>query len=290
MSGRQDTPHPYQGRQVALATKHQKELVLEQPLREAVGLTIFVPDNLDTDLLGTFSGEVARLGTPREVAIKKARWGMHASGLTLGLASEGSFGPDPQLVFVPAHHELLAFVDEDMGIEVVEQILSSQTNFAHDAAKTVDDLTDFLARAQFPSHGLIVRPNSGLQPGLLFKGITEVSALKDAVTRCATASADGLAHVETDMRAHMNPTRRQVLREVAVSLGRRLATFCPECQTPGWGLVDVVKGLPCEWCGGETTLVRAEVHGCVQCEYRESIPRSDGLRVAPPKDCPWCNP
>lgn len=290
VSGRQKTPHPYQGRKAALATKHQKERVLRQPLREAVGLEVYVPDGLDTDLLGTFSGEIDRQGTPREVALRKARLGMNAAGLTLGLASEGSFGPDPQLLFVPADHELLVFIDDELGIEVVEQMLSSKTNFAHVEARAFEDLKDFLARTRFPSHGLIVRPNSGLQPGLLFKGIKKVEVLKEALERCASASADGLAHVETDMRSHMNPTRQQVLLEVGVGLGRRLATLCPECWTPGWGLVDVVRGLPCEWCGGETELVRTEIHGCPRCEYRESYPRSDGLCVASPGDCSWCNP
>ena len=290
MSGREEIPHPYQGRKAALATKHEKERVLGQPLQAAVGLTLYVPPDLDTDLLGTFSGEVDRQGTPREVALRKARLGMNAAGLTLGLASEGSFGPDPQLLFVPANHELLAFVDDELGIEVVDQILSVKTNYAHEVTKTVEGLKDFLARARFPSHGVIVRPNSGLLPGLLFKGITKFETLKEAVKRCARASEDGLAHVETDMRAHMNPTRRQVLREAAVQLGRRLATLCPECRTPGWGLVDVTRGLPCQWCGKETELVRTEVHGCPRCAYRESNPRSDGLRVASPGNCSWCNP
>lgn len=290
MGGPQKTPHPYRGRKAALATKHQKERVLGQPLRDAVGLRVYVPADLDTDLLGTFSGEIDRQGTAREVALRKARLGMNAAGLTLGLASEGSFGPDPRLPFVPADHELLGFVDDDLGIEVVQQIRSSNTNFAHHAARTFEDLKDFLGRARFPSHGLIVRPNSGLQPGLLFKGITEYQALKEAVERCASASEDGLAHVETDMRARWNPTRRQVLLEVAVGLGRRLATLCPECRAPGWGLVDVVRGLPCEWCGGQTELVRTEIHGCPRCEYRERGPRSDGLSVASPADCSWCNP
>ncbi|MDA8195006.1 MAG: hypothetical protein M0Z53_13550 [Thermaerobacter sp.] len=290
MGGPQTTPHPYHGRKVALATKHQKERSLGQPLKHAVGLKLVVPAGLDTDLLGTFSGEVDRKGTPREVALQKARLGMKAAGLTLGLASEGSFGPDPRLPFVPADHELLGFVDDDLGIEVIEQVISSNTNFAHEAARTLEDLTDFLRRARFPSHGLIVRPNSGLQPGFLFKDITTIEALKEAVEQCACVSADGLAHVETDMRAHRNPTRRAVLREVAEGLGRRLKSVCPECGTPGWGLVDVSRGLPCEWCGGETELVRTEVYGCPRCLYRENRPRSDGLEAASPGDCAWCNP
>lgn len=290
MVGRQRGDHPYLGRKAALATKHRKEQVLGEPLQHAVGLALYVPDGLDTDLLGTFSGEVQRHGTPREVALSKARLGMSAAGMTLGLASEGSFGPDPRLLFVPADHELLAFVDDDLGIEIVEQVLSPKTNYAHDAVRTFDDLREFLVRAFFPSHGLIVRPNTGVQPGLLFKGIRNVETLKDALERCAHASMDGLAHVETDMRAHMNPTRQQVLREVAVQLSRRLAALCPECRTPGWGLVDVVRGLPCEWCGAKTELICIEIHGCPHCAYRENVPRSDGLRVASAGDCAWCNP
>lgn len=291
MSSGQITPHPYDKRTVVLASKHQKERVLGPPLRDAVGLQMRVPNGLDTDLLGTFSGEVARRGTPREVALQKARMGMDATKITLGLASEGSFGPHPQLLVVPADYELLAFVDAKERIEVVEQIVSLNTNYAYTVAKSAEDLTRFCDRAGFPSHGLIVRPNSGLQRGgPLFKGITQFDALSDALKHCVGYSDDGLAHVETDMRAHMNPTRQKVLRELAVKLGSRLSTFCPECQTPGWGVVDVVRGLPCEWCGGPTELVRLEIGGCPRCPHRENHPRSDGLQTAKPGNCPSCNP
>ncbi|WP_053959376.1 DUF6671 family protein [Sulfobacillus thermosulfidooxidans] len=282
--------HPYRGQKVALATKHEKEQVVGPPLRETVGLEVCVPPYLDTDVLGTFSGEIPRNGTPQEVVIRKARMGMAALDLPLGLASEGSFGPHPQLLFVPGHHELLAFVDDQLGIEITEQIISTETNYAHIEARSLDDVGDFLKRAQFPSHGLIVRPNSGFSSGLLFKGIINSDDLKKAIEQCAAVSEDHLAHVETDMRAHMNPSRQRVLYELAMKLGHRLAAQCPQCGTPGWGMVDVIRGLPCAWCGEETSLVKAEVYGCALCDYRETHPRSDGLEVAAPANCPWCNP
>ena len=290
MTGHQMMTHPYQGRQVVLATKHQKEQVLGPPLQSAVGLSLCLPDNLDTDLLGTFTGEVERVGSPRETAIQKARWGMAVMDMSLGLASEGSFGPDPQILFVPTSHELLAFVDDERGITVIEQIIDPETNYDHVAAHDLTTLEKFLTRVQFPSHGLIVRPNSGLQPGLLFKGITDTASLQDAVKTCSSSSEDGLAHVETDMRAHMNPTRRKVLKKVAQMLGQRLATLCPQCSTPGWGRVDLIKGLPCEWCGEKTLLTHTEVYGCVHCDYQENHPRHDGIRYASPAYCPSCNP
>lgn len=282
--------HPYYGRTVALATMHRKEQVIRKPLSSLMGLHVVVPEKINTDMLGTFSGEVERHGTPREVALRKARLGMQAAGLPLGLASEGSFGPHRDLPFVPENHELLVFIDDELGIQVVEQILTTKTNFAHHTAKDLGDLGEFLSQADFPSHGLIVRPNIGSQSGLLYKGLTSLEALKDAVEQCASASTDGYARVETDMRAHMNPMRRKVIRQAAIRLARRLACLCPECGTPGLGRVDVIRGLPCETCGGETELVSGDVHGCAKCTFRQILPRGDGLRFAPAQYCPLCNP
>ncbi len=281
---------PYQGRTAVLATKHQKEKVVAGPLQEGAGIVLHVPPDLDTDSLGTFTGEVERLGTPRSVAIKKARMGMAASGLRLGLANEGSFGPHPTWPMAAADHELLVFLDDDEGLEIVEWWLSAETNFSHAAVHPGDEIRDFLDRVQFPSHGLIVRPNSGLQEGFLWKGIVTQAMLEEAVARAAAASADGLAHVESDMRAHVNPSRQKVLHHLAERLASRLASQCPRCRTVGWGLVDVVRGLPCERCGHGTELIAAEVFGCVRCDYRESAPPRSGVRVAPAADCDWCNP
>jgi hypothetical protein len=285
-----DQDHPYQGRLAALATKHEKEHVIAPPLRELVGMEVCVPPGLDTDSLGTFTGEVERTGTPREVALRKARMGMIAAGLPLGLANEGSFGPHPVFPFIASDHELLLFVDAEMGIQVIEQLRSEQTNFASCAARSLNDLESFLPRARFPSHGLIVRPNSGLKPGLLFKGITTLPALEEAITKCAKASKDKQAHVETDMRAHMNPSRALVIAQLAQRLGHRLAARCPQCRTPGWGLVEVVRGLPCEWCGLPTDLTREEIFGCPRCTHRERHARGDGLQEASPEHCLRCNP
>lgn len=84
-------------RQASLATKHSKERAIARPLRFALGLDIAATPDLDTDLLGTFSGEVPRVGTALEVCKRKARLGMAGTGLPFGLASEGSFGPHHHL-------------------------------------------------------------------------------------------------------------------------------------------------------------------------------------------------
>ncbi len=282
---------PYSDRVAVLATKHGKERAVARPLRAALGLIVTVRDEIDTDLLGTFTGEVERVGTPREVAINKARLGMRASGIPLGLASEGSFGPHPLIPFlIASDHEILAFVDDDLGITVVEGILTEETNFGHCRARTLSDLATFMKQAQFPSHALIVRPNDGIKPGVLFKGIADLGTLEDAVIRCAAASPDGVAYVETDMRAHLNPTRQKAIRRVAFRLARRLASSCPSCGVPGWGRTGGERGLPCQACGTPTELLKHEIFGCPRCAHTDVKPRSDGRQYAEEGECPYCNP
>lgn len=271
-----------------LTTKHGKERVIARPLQAALGLTVTVADTIDTDLLGTFTGEVDRDGTPREVAVRKARLGMVASGIPLGLASEGSFGPHPFIPFLASNFEILAFVDNDIGITVVESFFSEATNFGHVVARTLDDLAGFLPRAKFPSHALILRPGDGLVP--LFKGVANGDTLAQAFRCCAEASADGTVHVETDMRAHLNPTRRATIRRVAFRLARRLATLCAACSSPGWGQVGVERGLPCRTCGTPTEMCFHEVWGCVRCDRLERQPRRDRRQFAEEGECPYCNP
>ena len=145
-----------------------------------------------------------------------------------------------------------------------------------------------LERARFPSHALIVMPASGGGP--IAKGVRDEVSLALAVERLAAASDDGTARVETDMRAHLNPTRRRVIRRLGVALACRLLSPCPACRTPGWGEVDVRYGLTCGACGTATDLVRAHLLGCARCEHRVEVPRRDGLTAAGQRDCPFCNP
>ena len=280
----------YSGRTVVLTTKHGKERSVARPFRSAMGVTVKVAMDINTDTLGTFTGEIARVGTPREVAISKARLGLSSTGETLGLANEGSFGPHPQIPWLAVDHELLAFVDLELGIDVIESVFTDKTNFGHCRAGHVDELEQFVQRSLFPSHALIVRPNDRIKAGFLFKGIVDNHALASAVVLCSSASGDGLAHVETDMRAHMNPTRRRVIRRAAIKLVRRLCAPCPACGAPGWGQTGTEIGLPCRTCGEPTELISREVFGCASCHYSAAQPRSDGQQVADEAQCPLCNP
>lgn len=282
--------HPYSGCKAVLATMHGKELAIGPPFHKLLQASIQIPEGINTDGLGTFTGEIERKGTPLETLRKKARMGMEHLGIPYGIASEGSFGPYVHFPFIAQDHEILLWIDDERGIEVVEQKISTDTNYDSITVSTWNDLEEFSKKALFPSHGLIVRPNSGFIPGLTFKGLKKVSEVKEAIKRSADASADGQALVQTDMRGHMNPTRMNVISELAEKMARRLATLCPHCSCPGWGVVDVVQGLPCEICGVKTKQIAQEVYGCPSCNYKETTSRGDGIAKSSAAYCDWCNP
>ena len=302
---------------VAVATLHGKAEALA-PALAPLGLRLEAVA-IDTDALGTFAGDVERPGNARDVVIEKARRGMAAAGCSLGLASEGSFGPDPVLGFLPRHEELLAFVDDVHGQVIVLEHVGHETNWITKVLRPGPDLpatlATLLAQIGLPSHAAVVKPNAW--PGAavdhrseapqnavpaeaardnapatlpVAKGLRTPTAIEAAVVAMAAASADGRARLEADLRAHMNPTRMRVIASLGERLRDRLATPCPACGVPGFGRVDVETGLPCELCGTPTDLVRAEVHGCGACAYRVVRPRVDGLASADAGHCPECNP
>jgi len=285
---------PYFGRQAVLATMHNKQTALGPVLHDALGLSLVCSADIDTDQLGTFAGEIPRAGSMREVAIAKARLGMQSTKLKLGIASEGSFGPHPMMPFVPGGLELLTFVDDERGFIAHETLIVDETNFGECAVAPGQALDKFLRLSQFPSHALIVRPNSAgkdaATPLAIVKGICDHSALIDAIAEAARRSADGKARIESDMRAHFNPTRMRSLAELGAQLAKRLNCLCPACACPGWGKVDTLQGLPCETCGMPTDRVLSEVFGCLRCTHRETRARSDGLRQTGAEHCPYCNP
>ena len=282
--------HPYDGVAIAIATLHGKAGALAQAFA-AVGARLQLATGVDTDALGTFSGEVPRTRSALDTAIEKARLGMRATGLPVGIATEGSFGPDPVLGIVPLHREVIVLVDDRHGSVVVETLATHDSNFG---GRTLDagELpgADDLARWRFPSHALIVRPEPLAGGGALHKALQDVDALHRAIKVARRDSPSGQVRVETDMRAHLNPTRMAHIAALGERLVQRLACRCASCGAPGFGLVDRRPGLACAGCGLPTALARAEVHGCPACGILVERPRADGLAAADPGHCDVCNP
>jgi hypothetical protein len=282
--------HPYFQKKVAIATKHGKERSLGPSLFKHLQIQLIRAEDVDTDTLGTFTGEKKRKGSPLETAIQKARLGIFSTNLPFGIANEGSFGPHPQLPFFNADQEIVVFVDTERDIVIEEQMVSSATNVAEIKVSDLTQADQFLEQSQFGSHAVIVRPNSSPHPDPVAKGITDRKTLEQLFKTCLDQSSDGLVHLETDMRAHLNPSRQKVISELGEKLAVRLLALCENCDTPGWGNLDYLLGLPCESCQGPTELVAKEIQGCVKCTFRKVVGRSDKKTTAPTHLCPHCNP
>lgn len=205
------------------------------------------------------------------------------------LASEGSFGPHPSIPFAPLAREIVVLADRARGLELIGHYASLQTNFNHVIVSDVAAALAFADRVQFPSHGVIVMGCEDRQPvpaRALIKDIRSTADFKDAVER--VFGLYGAAFVETDMRAHRNPTRMRGIKRATVDLLRRFRSPCPVCAAPGFAVSERLAGLPCSWCGGPTLAIRADVLSCVACDHR--IERSRGTITADPGQCPDCNP
>jgi len=279
--------HPYFQKEIALTTKHEKLKLIKPAFDELIGCNIFEV-NLDTDQLGTFSGEIERIAPPRETAIQKARLGMKSTGSPIGIASEGSIGPDPMVPFIHSNIEHLVLVDDESQIVISELYRSFEITAATITATSKTDLSDFLIKADFPAHRLIVRSNDKSENYCL-KGIADADELTEAIAKVSRMSPDGFVIIESDLRAMHSPSRQKNIAEVARLLATRVSQLCPGCQLPGWGRVGYEKGLHCSECGLDNpSAIRQEILGCVKCEHVEP-----GIVIASkldPAQCNFCNP
>lgn len=277
----------YAGQPIALLTQHGKERVIAPVLQAATGCLVQRVDGFDTDQLGTFTREIPRVGTQREAARHKARLGMTLSGLDRALGSEGAFGPDPATGLLPWNVELLVFMDERAGIEVVGSAQGAACH-AHLLTEAWSDAQAFARRVDFPAQQLVIRPDGDAAPSPI-KGISHWDALESAFRQARANATNGHVFLETDLRAHANPTRMAMIQRAAQDLAQKLQSHCPACGSVGFWTVDRIAGLPCADCGAPTRVTQTWIHGCLKCGYRTSHPRED-LTLADPRHCDHCNP
>ncbi len=277
----------YQGRQVAILTQHGKQELVRGPLEAALGCQLVHTDGYDTDQLGTFTRELTRAGSQLDAARKKAAIGMALTDTSVGMASEGSFGPDPFGAFMPWNTEVVLWVDRLTGIEV--------TGFAHGPAqslhrivKTPHELERFAHEAGFPEHHLVLRPEHPEHPDM-DKGIHDHRSLLKAFHLAQAKSANGVVFAENDLRAFCNPTRQKLILKATEELIQKLLSVCPSCDVPGYWLSLQIPGLPCRACGSLTRLPQAEIWGCKKCDYHEQR-AVNALPWADPARCDFCNP
>lgn len=146
---------------------------------EELGLVVAVID-VDTHVLGTFTGEVPRTSSPLENAIAKARLAMAATGVRLGLASEGSFWAASGRALITVDREIVVLVDDRRGPVVARAASSTDIVAASMTLGPGKDLAPLVERADLPTHAVTVGPNQGL-PCPVHKGLRRAADIEAAV-------------------------------------------------------------------------------------------------------------
>ncbi|MEW6244165.1 MAG: DUF6671 family protein [Bacillota bacterium] len=278
----------FQGRYAVLLTKHRKEQVIKPTLEKAVGVNVIVETGFDTDRLGTFTREIERPGSQLDTARLKARKGMELTGLDIGLASEGSFGSHPVMLWVPWNVEIVLLLDKKANLEIYGEYAGFNTNYAHEIVSSFTEAENFARKVGFPEHWLVLRPDNERHQSIV-KDINDWEHLKEAVAWGVARSIAGKVFLETDMRAHANPTRMGNIQKATENLVEKINRQCPRCGTPGFSVTKTKKGLPCEWCGGPTEEIMAVVFTCARCAFSQEEVKGPEER-APAGRCPYCNP
>ena len=281
----------YSSEDALLATMHGKERVIAPLLERAMGLRVHVARDLDTDRFGTFSRDIARTGSQLDAARAKIEAAFEGDPRArVGIASEGSSGPHPQIPLLSFRHEIVVLIDRETGLELIGHHADAATNYGHAIVSDLAGATAFAGRVGFPDHGLIVigcdeqrQPVPSLG---LIKDVASPADLAGALERIVSSS--GAAFVETDMRAHRNPTRMRAIKRATLDLVRRSRSLCPECNRPGFAVTECVPGLRCASCANPTRIVKAEVMTCAGCRFR--FERQTGTITAEPGFCDYCNP
>jgi len=277
----------FQKRTLVIATKHKKENAIAPLLLREFEINAFVPEHFDSDLLGTFSGEIERKNDPITTVREKCLMAMKLSGCDLGIANEGSFGPHPTIFFANANEEFIILIDKKNDLEIIEKEISIETNFDKSTINNYEELLTFAKNNKFPSHAIILKKEKHFA-NECDKGIQSWKTLED---RYNVLSGDGDPLIaETDMRALYNPTRMEVIKKVTEKLITKMKSCCPKCNTPGFGIVSAKPGLPCEWCKSATKSIKSVLYQCQKCNYELEEANPNNKLLEDPMYCDYCNP
>jgi hypothetical protein len=278
----------FEGRKLLIATMHGKERVLAPILERELGVQTFISDKFDSDVFGTFTGEIERDGDQAEACKRKLLHAMEIEKCDLGLANEGAFWPDRVMPFLHIGQEIVMLIDKKNDLEIVAEYRSA-SNFFGLEVTSVEEAIDFAERVGFPEQGIIVRRKRGSGSGI-FKDIRDIEELKRVVEANLSKWFRKSCFLETDMRAHRNPTRMKAIGEAGEMLVENILSLCDECSTPGFSVKEVVPGLECNICSMPTDLPKGVVRVCRRCGHKkvEEPVFDESKSIA--SFCEFCNP
>jgi hypothetical protein len=277
----------YKGKTVAFLTQHRKDKLLRSIFFERLGCDIIRAEGFDTDQLGTFTRDIPRYETQLATARTKALKSIELTDESIGLGSEGAFGPDPISGLISWNTEILVWIDTADNTEVIG-VAQGAGCHQHSTVANLNQLLKYASSAQFPEHALIMRPDSA-DDSRVCKDLTTWPLLINTFEKLYAQSLNGHVFVEVDLRAHLNPTRQQMIVRAAENLIEKLQSLCPSCNRPGFSEKERVAGMPCALCRNPTRLPMMRIWRCDGCgaeEHRHMMVNE----VADPSRCDVCNP
>lgn len=266
---------------------HGKETVIRPIMEKSLQVNCRLVPGINTDVLGTFSGEIERKQDPLDTLRLKCELAFDLSGADLVIANEGSFGQHPHLFFAKANEELVMLQDRRNQLEIVASHLTTDTNFDATEITTENEALEFANRTLFPSHGLILKEQQYANT-CIEKGITQQEQLLTSVRKYLQTK--GKLWIETDMRALYNPTRMLAIQQATQNLVRKLESECPSCGYPGFWISQIKDGLPCAQCGTATRSTSAHIYHCTNCSHEKTIEFPHSRYFEDPMYCDICNP
>jgi hypothetical protein len=156
--------------------------------------------------------------------------------------------------------------------------------------KSFSSLEEFANRIGFPAHGIIIKQFVNGEQKSVFKDISRLENLKHLFENDLKQQDSYKIEVETDMRAHRNPSRMKVIAKAGEKLVEALKSNCPKCNTIGFSAVDSRPGLKCRNCGMPTRSTYYHIYKCKACEFTENRYFPNGKETEDPMYCDFCNP
>lgn len=277
----------FKGKKVVIATKHHKQDVIAPILERELHVTCFTPDNFDTNKFGTFTRTKKRKKTQLQTAIQKAKEALKISETEaeIAIASEGSFS-NSESAFIQTNLELVLLYYPKFNLTVYGVHSAHSPNLRGEYAFSTQEALNIATQFDFPNHGIVLRtkPNSRK---ILTEEITNISQLESYLQNHFLKNKK--IFIETDMRAHRNPSRMQNIKLATKNLLQKLKTHCPNCNLPGYGVTNYQKGLPCQICHRPTSQKMSQISSCSACNFTQANIIDPKLK-ADPSYCSFCNP
>lgn len=279
----------FKNRKLVIATMHKKESVIKPILERELWVECFVVENFNTDRLWTFTRDIKRKWNMLETARLKINYAMEITWCDLWVSSEWSFWLHSWIPFLNSNFELTLLIDRKNNLEIAWHHLITNTNLDWKYLENFQEALEFAKKHWFPEHWVIIRL-SEKSNFFIHKNINDENDLKNAINKILSLPFVKKFYIETDMRAHKNPTRMKNIELSINDLVKNIKSKCPKCESPWFIVSDIERWLPCKICLRPTDKPTFEIYTCKKCNFVKKVKIEKYWEYADPWECENCNP